>query len=149
MIKKSKIGFSLIELVLAVMILSVVILAAYSVLITGLKVYNRNSISVEEQRTLRTVFMKIDNDMRSYDGEMGEITVSGSNITIGNRASYDFVVDDGSITRTADATTAVLAEGISAFTASIEGDSIVVEITGENDGMVLKSQIKLRNSVDS
>jgi prepilin-type N-terminal cleavage/methylation domain-containing protein len=149
LIKKSKIGFSLIELVLAVMILSVVILAAYSVLITGLKVYNRNSISVEEQRTLRTVFMKIDNDMRSYDGEMGEITVSGSNITIGNRASYDFVIDDGSITRTADATTAVLAEGISAFTASIEGDSIVVEITGENDGMVLKSQIKLRNSVDS
>jgi prepilin-type N-terminal cleavage/methylation domain-containing protein len=145
---KSAKGFTLLEVVLAIAIFSVILVVSYSILLTGLSLYNKNTVTIEEQRYLRMVFMKIDKDIRSYDGVIGDITVSGSTLSISSDISYSFDSSLGSITRTDSAGASVIATGISSFTPQIETNSILVELTGSNDGQSIQSRIKLRNSID-
>jgi prepilin-type N-terminal cleavage/methylation domain-containing protein len=145
---KSAKGFTLLEVVLAIAIFSVILVVSYSILLTGLSLYNKNTVTIEEQRYLRMVFMKIDKDIRSYDGVIGDITVSGSTLSISSDISYSFDSSAGSITRTDSAGSSVIATGISSFTPQIETNSILVELTGSNDGQSIQSRIKLRNSID-
>ncbi len=138
----------MLEVVLAIAIFSVILVASYSILLTGLSLYNKNTVTIEEQRYLRMVFMKIDKDIRSFDGVIGDITVSGSTLNISSDISYSFDSSLGSITRTDSAGSSVIATGISSFAPQIETNSILVELTGSNDGQAIQSRIKLRNSID-
>ena len=140
-------GLSLLEVLLAMAIFSAVIIASYSILFAGLKVYSGNSSSIEEQRSLRMVFMRIDRDVRSYGGDIGGITAGAGTLTIGTVA-YSFDLSAGTVSRTEDGETAAVAGSISGFTAAVQNDGILIELTGMNDAARIQSKIKLRSEID-
>ncbi len=144
----NKKGFTLIEIVLAIGIFSIITLAAYSLLLTGFKLYGKNTASIEEQRSLRMVFMSIDSDLRSYAGGIESITASGSTLNISDEITYNFNFSSGEITRTQSGTEAVIASSVGSFIPVVGLDGVHVTITGAADGQSIESEIKLRDPVD-
>lgn len=60
-------GLTLVELVISTAILSVIMIASFSLVLTGIKVYQANTKAVTGQNAVRTVLMQMTRDIRRMD----------------------------------------------------------------------------------
>ena len=113
-------GFTLIEIVVAVALLSVAALLAYSIFGQGLRLYAEESKSANDQSNVRQVLSDITNKARLTDPE--SISYDYGVLHVGSN-SYSF--DDQTIKRNG----ASIAKDIASFEINITGDLLEITIT--------------------
>jgi prepilin-type N-terminal cleavage/methylation domain-containing protein len=116
---KRRRGFTLIEIVVAVALLSVAMLLAYSIFGQGLRLYAEESKSANDQSNVRQVLSDITNKARLTDPE----AISYDGVLHVGSNSYSF--EDQTIKRNG----ASIAKDIASFEVSITGDLLEITIT--------------------
>lgn len=163
--KNKKRGFSLLEVIIAIGILSVVIVAAYSLLMTGMRVYQMNASAVTGQNSMRMTLMSITRDIRKMGGSdsSDQIIYSVDDVThnktldIGTNISYQFEANSGKIIRTETTITGtgttqtvkdVATEGITDFVVikdETKKSEISIQIRGTKVSDAVESKITFRD----
>lgn len=148
-------GFTLIELVVAIAILSVVILSIMSFQVSGVKGFARESTTAVNQTKVRRASNHIIRELRRAstakvnlgaleldysDGTRTRIFYDTSSASI--KMSYSIKEPSGVYT---DLYTSVLVEGISTFTYSITGKkvSLKIESNENSEGITYKLETKI------
>lgn len=83
-----KSGYSLIELIIVLALVGLVSLPLMLSFTTGLKLYERETASNESVQFLREFYITLNEEIRSVS--IGQVSISGSDITIGNK-TYSLV----------------------------------------------------------
>lgn len=155
---KNKKGFTLLEIVIAIAILSVVTIAAYSLVVSGMKVFNLNKSSVNGQASARLTLTKITQDIRSIKEEDSfnhiiitvDLTNKTKTVDIGTEIRYFYNENTNTITRTNITSGAIdlKLDGIEGFTVEknlVDKDEISIRIKGESSTEV-ESKITFREN---
>ena len=107
--KKYNKGFTAIEVVLALSLLSVIMLAGFNMLVYGFNVFNIGSGIVEQQQSLQQLGISITNDIRISD----EVSYENDTMTIDGTV-YIFDSTVGIITKDGE----IYAKNVTAFSVS-------------------------------
>jgi prepilin-type N-terminal cleavage/methylation domain-containing protein len=129
-------GITLVELMVTIAILAIIGTSVYSSMILGIKTYNINMDETADQQGLRQAALHISKQVRNTTAagvsvSSGSLKVSGKSYTIDNTA------------KTLNYNGSVLANNISAFTASISGELLTVTLTSVS-GITVSTQLALR-----
>ncbi len=123
--KKSKAGFTLIELVVAMAAAAIVIAAAGSVLLLGLRVENRSRDTARDRQTVNTVLsvteeVAAEGELRRIErnGESWQLILDSGEILLEYRAEDGELLMGGS----------VLMDELLAASVSVDGKLLTVEI---------------------
>ena len=140
--KLNKKGITLIELIIAIGILSMVLALGYSLYLTGVRGFLRETTSVDNQFKVRHASTTIGRQIRRAD----TVTVDGGKLklTYPNGSSLVYRLQGNVIMEG----TNKLVEGINTFTASITGNTIFLTIeskeNSDDEAYELSSQITIR-----
>jgi prepilin-type N-terminal cleavage/methylation domain-containing protein len=115
-------GITLIELLVALGLMSIVTMAIYTIMTTGIKSYNTSFKQAENQGVVRAAMLSLSTSMRSAD----TVQVSGSTLIIGDET----VTLSGTnlIASKATGTPRTIAKNITAFTVSSDGAMITITL---------------------
>ena len=133
MMKRKKSGFTLIETILTVTIISVVALLMFSFFSQGLNLYSVETSSADEQMNQRQVLSDITNKTRVSDPSTISVT---SGVLVVD--SYTYIYNGKSILRNGT----VIANDISAFNVSIADDILEIRIANAS-GEVITTSLSL------
>lgn len=135
---KNRKGITLVELVVAMAILSVIIAASVTVMVTGIKTYNKNLTDTMSQQNLRSAMVKVTRQVRNAPS--GAVSVNGSKVL--SVSSVSFTVASGKLLYG----TTELASGMSsikaAYVAGTSNKVVQVDLTAQ-DGTELSTQIRV------
>jgi type II secretory pathway pseudopilin PulG len=147
---KSTRGMTLIEMIIAMTATVVIVLTAFSMVILGLRVYEKNRASMEDLNGMRTVLLHVSQDVRSYEGAGSTGVTTGSSgliLSLASSGSYYFQ-NQSIIRKQSGQPDQTLATGIKAFSAAIVQENgakyLDVKIIGVNDENQLRSRFALR-----
>jgi type II secretory pathway pseudopilin PulG len=140
--KLNKKGITLLELVIAIGILSMVVALCYSLYLTGVRGFLRESTSVNNQFNVRHASNAIGRQIRR--AETATVNAGKLNITYPNGSSLVYRLQGDAIMEGSNK----LVEGIDNFTVSKTGDTIFLTIRSEensdDEAYELSSQITIR-----
>lgn len=132
-------GLTLIELLIALSLFSVVMLLGYSVYITSIKNFDRDVASIDNQANVRFAMGYITRELR----KASEIEVEGNQLTINKVDRYYF--SNGILRKNYNQ----LVTGISSFEVTLHENKLTIKITSIPDkngnNVELASAIYLRN----
>ncbi len=117
---KNKKGFTLIEVLLAVLLIGVASMLMYSFFGQGLNLYTLESESAERQANIRQIMSDITNKARLTEPE--NITYETGTLNIGD---YAYTFSGGQVLRDGTA----IAKDISSFVVTIDSGILEVDIT--------------------
>lgn len=132
---KNKRGITLIEVLLAMTLITVAALLMYSFFGQGFSLYKVESKSAEEQTNLRQVLSEITNRVRLADPST--VTYSGGVLTVDGK-NYSYYSTGNEIRR--DGKT--LATGVSAFNVTLSGKLLSISITS-TAGTIISTSLSL------
>lgn len=96
--KKNK-GFTLIEVVVVVAVLSLMLAGMFSIFDTGIKMYAKDSTQVANQESIRTVMTSIEKKIRKADHPNSPFSISGNCLIIRSATTIDnYCLSGNSIT---------------------------------------------------
>lgn len=140
--KLNKKGFTLLELVIAIGILSMIIALCYSLYITGVKGFLRESTSVNNQFVVSHASNAIGRQIRR--AATATVNAGKLNITYPNGSSLVYKLQGDAIMEGSNK----LVEGIDSFTVIKTGDTIFLTIRSEensdDEAYEISSQITIR-----
>ena len=131
--KRSKRGFTLIEVLLALALVAAAAMLMYSFFGQGFSLYTRESESADEQASLRMVMSDITNIVRVTDTT--KISVSNGVLTVDNRT---YKLSGGKILRNGTA----IASNISAFTVTKNTELLSIKIVSDK-GTVIETSLSM------
>jgi|GEM_PF-7112228 len=124
-------GVTLIELLIAISLFSIIIVLAGSLFFTGFRGYINNTERIAGQSGVRLALFEINNALRLAKPADVAIQNSGNTIVIGT-TTYSFSIDPldeyGTITKTTGSDSYQLAGNIKDFDASIDGDIVAISL---------------------
>jgi len=129
-------GYTFLELLIALSLISVVFSLVFTVLFSGLAQYKKGQGKAEEHQQIRMVFSMIDTQIRRSGSLRGkvtcrrDVTVSGSSLfilTVGN-AKFTFDEREKVIRFTQNSGTNQLAYNIEGFEADLDPDTQLLHI---------------------
>ncbi len=129
---RSQKGVTLIELILAVGLVAIIAGVAYTVLLTGVRTFNRNIESTNAQSGLRTAMMKItklEHSAANVSATASSVTFTLSSGTHVITASGNQLKDNGNI----------IAQNVTALSTTTSGKMLTVTLTSDN-GATLTTQ---------
>lgn len=129
----NKKGFTLVELLVVVALIAVAASLMYTFFGQALSLYTVQSESADEQANMRQALSAITNKARLTD--VSDISCAGGKLTVGDAVFEK--KDDKLMTGSA-----VIARGVAAFDASIDGHLLTVEITN-SAGRTLATSLSL------
>ena len=140
---KNNKGFTLVELIIAIMIFSVVMALAGSLFVSGFRNYEKVSEILTGQSNTRYVMYDISKALRS--AKMEDVTISEDHtaITIGD-VSYIYSSGSSTVSRTRDGSTVVIARDIISFYVELSGETINYSIQSSDEETQLNSSITLK-----
>lgn len=164
---KSKKGFTLLEVIIAIGILSMILIASYSLTISGMRVYEMNNGAIKGQNAMRLTLTRISKDIRSLPESNSynqivftvDSTSNTKTLAIGPYIRYQFNSSTGFIKRTEQSGSAsgpavtiedMLTEGVIDFIVvknDILKNEISIKIEGTNVKEVIESKITFRDVV--
>ena len=140
--KLNKKGITLIELVIAIGILSMVVALGYSLYLTGVRGFLREATSVDNQFKVRHASTMIGRQIRRADTVA--INAGKLKLTYPNGSSLEYQLQGGAIMEGSN----ILAKGINSFTVGITGNTVVLTIqskkNSDNEVYELSSRITIR-----
>lgn len=141
--KKNK-GFTLIELMIASVIMLTILTVAGSMMFGGFKSFFSSTSMVNGQEAVRAVVSRVSQDLRKAD-TAAQVTVSATSITItpaaGGASTYTY--NSGAHTVSYNGT--AIATGINGFTAANNSGAVSVTVSsGDGGGYSLTTSITLR-----
>lgn len=126
-------GLTLIELVVTLAIAGVVMAAAATILVSGVRTYNLNLKSTQSQQSLRTAMMRITKEVRGA----GKVEAAGGTLTLDGNA---FTVSGDMLRYKGNG----YADNIKAIRAELKDGNTVVEIVlTASDNNTLTTQINI------
>jgi prepilin-type N-terminal cleavage/methylation domain-containing protein len=140
---KNNKGLTLIELLIAAAIFTVVITLAGTMLVSGFKNYEQVSEIMTGQANTRYVMYEISKYLRN--ASISDITINESNtsITIDDvTISYSSV--DSTVSRQQSGSLTVIARDISEFAVSLSGDTISYSIQSSDESSELNSSVTIK-----
>lgn len=147
--KKLLKGLTLIELMVAVVILSIFVLFVGMILTSSWRFWNSGWEQVEIQRDASYAFSRVEKVVRS--GDSATLVGGGSGLQVtADEVTYSFQLVGDALRLTADSGTETLVSGVQNSTPfSISGDTVTVRLTLEegNSGTDVRTTILLRNSL--
>jgi len=140
MYKKNNKGFTAIEIILALSLLSVILLAGFNMLVFGFDVFNSGSSIVEQQQSLQQIAISVTNDIRvSEDVIIGAdslTVVLDCSVTPAKQSIYTYVEDDGIIKKNGN----IYAKNVTGFSVSEASGLYLVSITTkDNAPLIIKA----------
>lgn len=117
---KSK-GFTLIELVIAFMIIVIVFGVLANLVGFSTKFFRDENTQVATQESLRLVAVNFEKDVRKYALSSTQITQSSDCYTLGTTVTYCYVAANKEITRNGN----VIASGISSFSLTLTNTNYI------------------------
>ncbi|RKY26689.1 MAG: hypothetical protein DRP61_05585 [Candidatus Omnitrophota bacterium] len=157
---KNKDSFTLIEILVAIFILSLIIICATSILYLGDLNWRRDSILLELQQKARIAMDRMSRELRQAQGSSITISNEGKNISfsipdlLGGAYDINYYLDINSnqiIREYPAGTTQILGNNISSLNFSLSGDTLTItlqaskSLRGNPLSLSLKEKIKLRN----
>jgi prepilin-type N-terminal cleavage/methylation domain-containing protein len=152
-------GFTLLEMLIAFSILTVVILVSYSMIASGMRVYRLNQVLIQNQSTGRLALMQITRDLRRIDTNYPEDSIrfeadgatGEKRLWIGETLVYHLQPSTSVLTRIYTPTEGVqekiyiddIMDLEVAFT-SDESRAVEIEIQNKNDEKRIKTRVTFR-----
>lgn len=164
---KIKKGFTLLEVIIAIGILSMILIASYSLTISGMRVYEMNNSAIKGQNAMRLTLMRITKDIRSLPDRNSyeqiiftmDTSANTKTLTIGPYIKYQFNSSTGFIKRTEQSSSSssptqiledMLTEGVIDFIVvknDILKNEVSIKIQGTNVKEIVESKITFRDVV--
>lgn len=140
---KSKKGFTLVEMLIAIMIFAVVMALAGSLFVTGFRNYEKVSGILTGQSNNRIVMYEISKELRN--ASLADIVVNETNtsITIGS-VIFAYSGTDSTISKTKSGTTTVIARSVAGFTVELVGETVSYSIHSSEETDKLSSSVTLK-----
>lgn len=136
-------GITLIELILAAAIVSVVAMAIYTIMVTGVRVYNKDVTYHTDQSALRQSMMKIEKEVRkasSATASATQVILNYSNPT----ATKSYWVSAGNLNFGTASATTLVATDISAVSSAYDSSTKMLTILlTAKDGTTLSSRMHM------
>jgi len=140
---KNKKGFTLVEMLIAIMIFAVVMALAGSLFVTGFRNYEKVSGILTGQSNNRIVMYEISKELRN--ASLADIVVNETNtsITIGS-VIFAYSGTDSTISKTKSGTTTVIARSVTGFTVELVGETVSYSIHSSEETDKLSSSVTLK-----
>lgn len=137
---KNRRGVTLIELLVALGLVSIVLAAVYNIMLTGMKTYNLSFAQAQNQGVLRAAMLSLSTSMRSAD----TVSVSGTSLIIGDETVK--LQSNTLIATKSSGVTRTIASGISTFTLTSDGTMITITLQTVQGASTntLKSQVHVK-----
>ena len=137
----NKKGITLMELIIAIGLVAVISVAAYSVLSTGIRLSNHNVTSFKSQSGMRTAMMQMAKQIKNADAGSIDATAPGLLRYTNSTGAHSFQVINGELKQ--DMHTGndkTIAYDIQSLQASYANDTVTITLTG-TDGSTLSTQV--------
>jgi prepilin-type N-terminal cleavage/methylation domain-containing protein len=121
----NKKGITLLELIIAVGLVAIIAGAAYTVLLTGVRTFNRNIDSTNAQSGLRTAMMKI----TKLEHSAGNVSATASSVTFTLSSGTHVITASGNQLKDNGN---VIAQNVTAMSTTTSGKMLTVTLTGDN-----------------
>ena len=125
-IKKNK-GFTLLECLITLSLVSIVIVIALNIYLTGYKLYRRQEYKTEVEENIRVILNRISETLRRTDHPAEMVSVSGKMLIIGSARYY---LTSDSLQERIGQGTNNLGRYIHSFDPCLENNCLIVRIAG-------------------
>jgi prepilin-type N-terminal cleavage/methylation domain-containing protein len=140
---KNEKGITLIELIIAILIFSVVIALAGSFLVSGFRNYEVIGEILTGQSNTRYVMYEISKELRN--ASLSDITINDTNTSINiDGVTFSYSADDLTVSRIETTGTTVIARDIAGFYVEISGETVNYSIQSTDDSAGLNSSVTLK-----
>lgn len=140
---KNKKGFTIIELIIAIMIFAVVVSLAGSLFVSGFRNYNKVSERLTSQANTRFVMYDISKTLRNAKVDDIFIATGNTSITIGTTI-FSYSSANSEISKTVAGKTTIIGRSIIEFYVELIDDTVNYSIKASDESAALNSSITLK-----
>ncbi len=140
---KNKKGFTLVELLIAIMIFTVVVTLAGTLFVSGFRNYEKVSVILNGQASTRFVMYEISKELRN--AKVSDITINETNTSITiSGTSFAYSSGDSTISKTKSGNSTIIARDITSFYVEIVNETVNFSIESSNESANLNSSVTLK-----